>query len=32
MGVWQAVVVVWRGRGEWLWLVLDEVMTRQRNA
>ena len=32
MGVWQAVVVVWRGRGEWLWLAHDEVVTRQGTA
>ena len=32
MRVWQEVVEVWRARGEWVWLVLDEGMTRQRIA
>ena len=32
MRVWQEVVEMWRGRGEWLWLVLDEMVTRQRVA
>ena len=26
------VVEVWRERGEWVWLVLDELVTQEGNA
>jgi len=26
------VVEVWRERGEWVWLVLDEMVTQEGNA
>ena len=29
MRVWQEVVDVWRERAEWLWLVLDEMVTQE---
>ena len=32
MRVWQEVVEAWRERGEWEWVVLDEIVTREGNA
>jgi len=32
MRVWQEVVEEWRERGEWVWLVLDELVTQEGNA
>ena len=29
MKVWQEVVEEWRERGEWVWLVLDEMVTQE---
>ena len=29
MKVWQEVVEEWRERGEWVWLVLDELVTQE---
>ena len=29
MRVWQEVVEEWRERGEWVWLVLDELVTQE---
>ena len=32
MREWQEMEEVWRENAEWLWLALDELVTRQRTA